>query len=189
MIVKEPAVFFTKKMNELQGAIVKKTQKMGNDVQDLYQYSDGSNDEKVAYTVYHYATGDSHEVGNLNYGLSVLEPLNFQGEYNMTRGHFHENKECAEFYWCIAGEGLLLLMDESGETWAEELYCGSVHRIEGDLGHRLVNTGETQLILGACWSPGAGYNYQRIEEQPFGFRIYKELGKRKWRHVQHETYK
>ena len=51
----------------------------------------------------------------------------------MTRGHWHENRECVEFYFCIAGEGLLMLMDEDGTTWAEKTYPGTLHHIDGHL--------------------------------------------------------
>lgn len=58
----------------------------------------------------------------------------------MTKSHFHENMDCTEFYFGIAGEGLLLLMDETGQTWAEKIYEGSLHHIDGHIAHRLMNT-------------------------------------------------
>lgn len=91
----------------------------------------------------------------------------------MTKGHFHENKDCVEFYFGIQGEGLLLLMDESGYTWAEKVFEGSLHHIDGHVAHRLVNIGEIDLKVGACWPTSAGHDYVAIEEKAFGYRIKK----------------
>ncbi|MCB6313949.1 cupin domain-containing protein, partial [Gordonibacter pamelaeae] len=81
----------------------------------------------------------------------MLYPVLVNGECNMTRGHWHENRECVEFYFCLSGEGLLMLMDEDGTTWAEKTYPGSLHHIDGHLAHRLINTGEEPMKIGACW--------------------------------------
>ena len=73
-------------------------------------------------------------------------------------------------------EGLLLLMDQEGDVWAEKVYPHSVHYIDGRLAHRLVNTGESVLKVGACWSEAAGHNYQWVEKHPFPVRVYKKNG-------------
>ena len=94
----------------------------------------------------------------------------------MTKGHFHVNKDCAEIYFGIAGVGLLLLMDEEGHTWAEKVYEGSLHHIDGRIAHRLVNTGDEDLKVGACWPTSAGHDYHAIEKREFGYRVYKRNG-------------
>lgn len=130
----------------------------------------------LAYTVYAYTEGDETLKGNLNWGLSVLEPVTVDGEYNMTRGHFHVDRDCAEFYFGISGNGLLLLMDESGKTWAEKVEAGSVHHIDGHVAHRLINSGDVQLKVGACWPTTAGHDYDALEEHPFQYRVFREEG-------------
>ena len=79
-----------------------------------------------------------------------MKPVLVNGECNITRGHFHQALNCDEIYFCFQGEGLLLYMDENGKCWAEKMSAGSVHYIDGRLAHRLVNTGDGELHIGAC---------------------------------------
>lgn len=131
-------------------------------------------DDTVMYEVYEYTKEDEGCAGRLSWGLTILYPLTVDGECNMTRGHFHEDAGCAEFYCGVEGEGLLLLMDEEGLTWAEEVRPGSLHYISGRLAHRLVNTGGQALKVAACWPTASGHDYARVERQPFGYRIYQK---------------
>lgn len=137
-----------------------------------YLYKDKRDDNPIVYDVYSYSQGKD-KLGNLNWGLTILKPLLSNGECNMTKGHFHVLKDCAEFYFGIAGDGLLLLMDETGYTWAEKIYPGSLHHIDGKYAHRLVNIGDIDLKVGACWPTSAGHDYQAIRKKEFGYRIYK----------------
>lgn len=125
------------------------------------------------YEVYSYTTQDDAYPGHLSWGLTVLYPLMVDGECNMTRGHFHSDTRSGEFYYGLQGQGLLMLMDDAGTTWAEKVFPGSVHSILGTLAHRLINTGDEALSVAACWPNGAGHDYQRVEKQPFGYRVYK----------------
>ena len=134
---------------------------------------DGLKEDTVMYEVYQYTEEDDSHPGHLSWGLTVLYPLTVGGECNMTRGHFHRDRECAEVYCGAEGEGLLLLMDEEGRTWAEEVRPGSVHYIKGRLAHRLVNTGAGPLKVAACWPTAAGHDYESVERQPFGWRVYR----------------
>ncbi len=153
----------------LDGEGVSKTQKFYRDIKHIYKNIDSSiDDNQVMYEVYTY------EPGTLNWGLTVLYPISICKEYNMTRGHFHLNLNCAEYYFCLKGEGLLLLMNEHGECWSERMQRGSIHYIDGTLAHRCINTGETELRIGACWPSDSGHDYDRIEKFPFTQRIFEE---------------
>lgn len=159
----------------LEGEKVVKSIKYISELSGIYADSEAAEQMNgvLAYTVYSYTEAEDNRAGGLNYGVSVLEPVRVAGECNMTRGHFHENRDCAEIYYGIEGEGLLLLMDEAGETWAEVVKKGSVHYIGGHLAHRLINTGDVQMIVGACWPTAAGHDYASVEKQPFGYRIFR----------------
>ena len=163
----------------VEGKDVKKSDKLLKDVAEIYANPKNAikDQEKKAYTVYSYTMGDEGQPGNLFWGLSVLYPLDVDGECNMTRGHFHEDRKCAEFYYGISGEGILVLMDSSGKTWGEKVEPGSLHHIDGNLAHRLVNTSDTELRVGACWPTTAGHDYEAIEEKSFGYRVFKKDGK------------
>ena len=161
----------------IEGRAVIKSRKLLKDIVMAYENPDGIEDpERVMYEVYSYEAEDKSQIGSLNWGLTVMYPECVNGECNFTRGHIHEDTSCSEFYFGLAGEGLLLLMDPEGNTWAEKIYPNSVHYIDGTLAHRLINTGDQVLKVGACWSPRAGHNYESVEKHPFAVRVYKKNG-------------
>lgn len=145
---------------ELSGQPVQKSEKFLNQVTDIYENISGYNLEDLVYTVYVYAEEDTLP-GHVQFGVSILEPRQFNGEFNMTKGHKHEDTSCSEVYWGIDGEGLLILEMEE-ETKIEQVTPGSVHYIKGSWAHRLVNTGSTKLIVGAAWSSMAGHDYNVV---------------------------
>lgn len=162
----------------LEGVIVGSDVVVANkkykDCVSLYKAFDENLDQDtIMYEVYSYSKGNPDQVGNLNWGLTVMKPVLVDNECNITRGHFHEDLACAEIYFCLHGEGLLLFMDENNNCFAEKMVQGSVHHIDGKLAHRLVNTGDEELRVGACWPTNAGHDYARIEHNPFKVRIYK----------------
>lgn len=171
MKVIEPTVIHQIYGGVIEGDTVEKYEKHYHEV--AYLYEKKINFDPIVYEVYSYAKGEN-VLGNLNWGLTVLKPIYIHGECNMTKGHFHENKDCVEFYFGIEGEGLLLLMDETGNTWAEKVYQGSLHYIDGHIAHRLVNTGDTDLKVGACWPTSAGHDYDAIVKREFGYRVFKK---------------
>lgn len=160
----------------IEGDHVKKYEKTLGQVRGLYKNSEGIPDDSLVYTVYSYEVGDAKQAGNLYWGLTILEPIRVNGECNMTRGHFHLDKGCAEFYFGIEGEGLLLLMDEHGNEWAERVLKGSLHHIDGAWAHRLINTGTVQMKVGACWPTVAGHDYEAIEQHDFPTRFFYRDG-------------
>lgn len=158
----------------VEGKDVQTYTKMYHEVVGLYEKP--REDNPVVYEVYSYTKGEDI-LGNLNWGLTVMKPVYSNGECNMTKGHFHLDRNCTEFYFGIAGEGLLILMDEEGNTWAEKIFEGSLHHIDGHVAHRICNIGDVDMKVGACWPTSAGHDYAAIEDKEFGFRIFKEDGK------------
>lgn len=160
----------------LHGDSVKHTKKTYKEVKDLYKDIDPSlSDDTIVYEVYTISE-TKPSLGSLCWGLSVLHPLTIVGEYNMTKGHVHRETSCNEFYTGVAGEGLLLLKDEDGKTYAEKVHPGSLHHIRGFQAHRLVNTGNTDLKVLCAWSSQAGHDYKALENDPFSARIYNDHG-------------
>jgi len=119
---------------------------------------------------------EGHE-GGLFYGKTIIHPGKVGDEYYMTKGHFHQKENRAEFYWGIQGEGMLLLMDKNRRTWAEKMFPGSLHYIDGYIAHRTINTGKSDLIFGACWPSDAGHNYREIMVNGFSARLKEIDGK------------
>lgn len=127
--------------------------------------------ETVVYSVECHEAVAAGTPGGLFFGTSTVRPGRVGDEYFMTKGHFHARRETAEYYWGISGSGVLLLMDEDGSCRAEEVTAGSLHYIPGHVAHRLINTGEVDLVVGACWPSDAGHDYGSVETKGFPIRV------------------
>ena len=160
----------------IQGENVHHYQKFLRDVAGLYLDPTNADPKTLMYEVYSFEEGRANTPGDLYWGLTVLKALCVGGECNMTRGHFHQDTSCAEFYFGLAGEGLLLLMERGGHTWSEHVHPGSLHHIDGSLAHRLINTGDAELRVGACWPTAAGHDYVSIEAHDFPCRVMRKGG-------------
>lgn len=176
MDIKDPVLFHDYK-GIIEGKKVKKNNKYYKDIKGIYKSEDPAlSDNEIMYEVYSCEEDESY-LGSVNWGLTIIHPILVNGEFNMTRGHFHMDLKCNEFYYGAAGEGLLLLMDEAGNTSAESIYEGSLHNIKGTYAHRLVAIGNMPLKVIASWSSEAGHDYNRIEKFPFKKRVFFKNGK------------
>lgn len=182
MWVLEPKVYHKMPEEVLKGQDVIHYKKCLREVKNLYKYSDSCklDPNTLVYEVYSYTEGEEKKQGNLFWGLTVMYPIYINDECNMTRGHFHENRNCAEFYFGLKGEGLLLLMNKEGEMWAERICEGSLHHIDGEIAHRIVNVSDDKLMVGACWPTTSGHDYQSIERNEFPYRVFKSNGRIKF---------
>ena len=154
-----------KKLSQLAGVFGNKA---------AFEAMDG---EQLVYEVVSHTAVSEGTPGGLFFGTSTIHPGKVGDEYFMTKGHFHNRRETAEYYWGISGTGVLLLMDEKEHTWAEQVEPGSLHYIGGHIAHRLVNTGEKDLVVGACWPSDAGHDYGSIETAGFPMRVVCRDGK------------
>jgi glucose-6-phosphate isomerase len=135
--------------------------------------------EQLAYSVQSWQPVEEGTSGGLFFGVSTIYPGKVGSEYFITKGHFHAKPERAEFYWGVEGNGMLILMDRERNTWAEEVYPGSLHYIGSEIAHRLANTGDENLIVGACWPSDAGHDYEEIAANGFSARLLDVDGKPK----------
>ncbi len=135
------------------------------------------NGETIVYDVQAVLPVKEGVEDGLFYGKTTIHPGKVGAEYFMTKGHFQQKKTKAEFYWGIQGEGILILMDKDRNTWAEKMFPGSLHYINGGIAHRTVNTGTIPLSFGACWPSDAGHNYQDIIDNGFSFCLMEIHGK------------
>ncbi len=97
--------------------------------------------------------------GGLFFGISHLNAGDVGGEFFMTKGHVHQKRNTAEYYWGIRGNGLLLLEKVDGDSHLIEVKPGAVLYIPGNTAHRLINTGNEELAVGAVWQTSSGHNY------------------------------
>ena len=131
----------------------------------------------TVYSVQSWSPVAEGTCGGLFFGVTTIVPGKVGNEYFMTKGHFHSLSDRAEFYWGVQGKGMLILMDRERKTWAEEVYPGSLHYIGGEIAHRLANTSNESLVVGACWPSDAGHDYEEIAANGFSAHLLEVDGK------------
>jgi glucose-6-phosphate isomerase len=122
-------------------------------------------------------TAPADKEGALLWGTTSIQPGMVGDEYFMTRGHFHNVRNRAEFYLTLRGDGILLLMEKNRQVRSEPMRRGTLHYIPGETAHRAVNTGKDELTFTACWSADAGHDYESILRNGFAARVRCIAGK------------
>jgi len=176
----EPSVTVEIETGKLAGEnVINVTKKLG-DLANIFGNEETRKtmkQDQIVYEVQAHLPVNEGTSSGLFFGKTIIYPGKVGDEYFMTKGHFHAQSDRAEYYWGIKGEGILVLMDTNRNTWAEIMYKGSLHYIPADVAHRTVNTGDSRLIIGACWPSDAGHNYDKIMKNGFSARLVKKDGK------------
>jgi glucose-6-phosphate isomerase len=106
--------------------------------------------------------------GEMLYGLSIVHSGKIGDEYYMTKGHFHNAPEAAEVYYCLQGEGMMVMETHSGEWAVELLRPQKVLYVPPGWAHRSINTGLVEPLVTFFVYPGnSGHDYGSIEKQGF----------------------
>ncbi len=127
----------------------------------------------------HYETFECEvppEYGQMIYGLSRLQPGVIGDECFMTKGHYHTIVETGEVYFCLEGQGAMLMKTQDGQVRVERMRRGSLVYVPPYWAHRSVNTGGTPLTTLFIYPADAGHNYGDITEEGFGQHIFKRNG-------------
>ncbi len=118
------------------------------------------------------------EAGELLQGISIVHPGKVGDEYFMTKGHFHAKLATAEVYYCLAGQGLMVMETPEGEWAVSELQPGGVLYVPPRWAHRSVNTAaEADLATFFVYPADAGHDYGSIEKQGFRKLIVEQDGR------------
>jgi glucose-6-phosphate isomerase, archaeal len=125
----------------------------------------------VVYRVQAWCPVPEGTEGGLFWGTTAIEPGQVGTEYFMTHGHFHLKRDRTECYATLAGEGALLLMDESRKMRTERMSAGSLHFIPPHAAHRVANVGNVRLRFVACWPSDAGHDYESVRRYGFAARL------------------
>jgi glucose-6-phosphate isomerase len=116
--------------------------------------------------------------GDLHYGVGRLMPGKIGAEYYMTKGHLHAWRPAAEFYFGLAGEGLMLLEDEAtGESRIVPLRPHGVVYVPGRTAHRTLNVGAEPLVYIGVYPAKAGHDYSTIAKNNFRCVVVERDGK------------
>ena len=124
-----------------------------------------------------YELGAPEKESDLAFGSSITYPGKVGKEYFMTKGHFHTILETAEVYYCIAGEGYMLLENPEGDWSAQKISAGEAVYVPPRYAHRSINTGKTPLVTIFSFRGDAGHDYGTIETKGYRKQIIEENGK------------
>lgn len=123
-------------------------------------------DNTLLYEVYDVTR--PHVVGEMMHGLSIVHPGLVGNEYYMTKGHFHTVLETAEVYYCLKGQGVMVMETPEGEWAIKKLYPGNVLYVPPRWAHRTVNTSlDEDIVTFFIYPANAGHDYGSIEKQGF----------------------
>ena len=111
------------------------------------------------------------ERDHLVYRTTIISPGRVGAEYFMTKGHHHE-RDSAEFYLGMAGTGLMVLQDRTGDLRVEKLTPDVSVYVPPGWAHRTVNTGDDYLVFLAVYLGDAGHDYASIERDGFTARVF-----------------
>lgn len=153
-------------MSEYDNHIVRRLSAMVGQYQDAQAFTAMLSQDPVLYEVYEIKRPESE--GELMNGISIVHPGKVGEEYFMTKGHFHTVLDTAEVYYCLKGEGVMVMETPEGEWSIEELHPGCVLYVPPRWAHRSVNTGQLVNLVTFFIYPGnAGHDYGTIEQQGF----------------------
>ncbi|MGW8250478.1 MAG: glucose-6-phosphate isomerase [Anaerolineales bacterium] len=133
--------------------------------QDAYQRLLAA-DDSVLYEVYELRRPET--AGELLHGISIVHPGKVGNEFYMTKGHFHTVLDTAEVYYCLRGQGFMVMETPEGEWAVEPLAPQKVLYVPPRWAHRSVNTSlDEDLVTFFVYPGNAGHDYGSIESQGF----------------------
>lgn len=124
-----------------------------------------------------YEMGAPEKSSDLAFGSSITYPGKVGNEYFMTKGHFHTILATAEVYYCLSGEGYMLLESPEGDWSAQPLKPGVMVYVPPRYAHRSINTGNVPMVTFFCFRGDAGHDYGTIETKGYRKLIVEQDGK------------
>ena len=133
-------------------------------------------EDRVLYQVYEIKRPEV--AGELLHGVSIVHPGKVGDEYYMTKGHFHTVLDTAEVYFCLRGEGYMVMETPEGDWAVEPLRPNAVLYVPPRWAHRSVNTSPTEDLVTFFVYPGnAGHDYGSIEQQGYRKLVVERNGR------------
>ena len=156
------------------------TKRMLSQMKDMY--NDTTAVEEILKTgdplVYEfYELGAPEHSGDLAFGTSITYPGKVGNEYFMTKGHFHTILDTAEVYYCLSGEGFMLMENPEGDVQLQALEPGKALYVPKRYAHRSINSGSVPLVTFFAFRGDAGHDYGTIETKGYRNLIVEQDGK------------
>ena len=106
-----------------------------------------ASEDSLIYEVYEIKRPEVE--GELIMGVSIVHPGMVGREFFMTKGHFHTVLETAEIYYCLRGEGFMVMETPEGQAAVElETLAASAKATSPDGYPFAIGTGEVPLANG-----------------------------------------
>ena len=115
--------------------------------------------------------------GNLLFGTSIVYPGKVGNEYYMTKGHFHTILETGEVYYCLSGNGAMLMENPEGDWDIQYFTPGQAVYVPPRYAHRSINLGNEPLVTFYTFRADAGHDYGTIETKGYRKLIVEKDGK------------
>lgn len=155
--------------------IIRKLSSMKGQYLDQSSYDEMlQKEDTVLYEVYEKLVPEIE--GELIQGLSIVHPGKVGKEYFMTKGHFHSVLETAELYFCLKGQGYMIMETPEGDWSTEELLPYTASYVPGRWAHRSINVGNEDLLMLFVYPAHTGHNYATIETKGFRKLIIEDNG-------------
>ncbi len=123
-------------------------------------------EDRLIYEVYEIKRPEVE--GEMLMGISIVHPGKVGNEFFMTKGHFHSVLETSEIYYCLRGEGFMVMETPEGNTSVEALSPGKVLYVPPRWAHRSVCTSRLEdLVTFFAYPANAGHDYGTIERSGF----------------------
>jgi glucose-6-phosphate isomerase len=126
-------------------------------------------EDPVIYEVYELP--HPNDETDLLVNITVLFAGKIGDEHYMTKGHFHREPDTAEAVIGIAGKGEMVVQNREGQLRSLAVLPGYISYAGGGWGHRVINTGEEQLVFFAVSGANIVHDYetaQRLNFKPVG---------------------
>jgi len=123
-------------------------------------------EDRLIYEVYEIKRPEVE--GEMLMGISIVHPGKVGNEFYMTKGHFHSVLDTSEIYYCLRGEGFMVMETPEGDTSVEALSPGKVLYVPPRWAHRSVCTSRLEdLVTFFAYPANAGHDYGTIERSGF----------------------
>src|SRR6218665_988780 len=175
----KPSQFFKITRGSMEGSEVANSQRTLGEMASYYMDQAALqklDPNEIIYRVQSHMAVPEGSPGGIYFGTTFIKPGQVGKEYFMTKGHFHSKPECGEYYFCIKGTGVLILMNRQRVCRGEHMASGTLHYVPGETAHRVANCGNEELVFSACWPSDAGHNYEEIEKNGFSSRLLEHHG-------------
>lgn len=136
-------------------------------------------EDTLLYEVYEIKRPEA--AGELLQGVSIIHPGKVGDEYFMTKGHFHKVLDTGEVYFCLSGQGVMVMETPEGDWNIQEFRPGHVLYVPPRWAHRSVNTSPNEdLVFFFAYPGNAGHDYSTIEQHGFRKLVIEKDGQREY---------